>query len=43
MESNEKQLAFYGGAWVSFLPFIVFLYLIVVTTFIWGSISDGGL
>lgn len=38
-----KKLEFYGGTWVSFLPFIVFLTLIVLTTFIWGSISDGAL
>lgn len=43
MDSNEKKLEFYGGTWVSFLPFIVFLSLIVLTTFIWGSISDGAL
>ncbi len=42
METN-KRLEFYGGTWVSFLPFIVFLSLIVLTTFIWGSISDGAL
>lgn len=28
---------------MSFLPFIVFLALIVLTTFVWGSISDGAL
>lgn len=39
----KKKLEFYGGTWVSFLPFIVFLSLIVLTTFIWGSISDGAL
>ncbi len=43
METREKKLEFYGGTWVSFLPFIVFLVLIVLTTFIWGSISDGAL
>lgn len=39
----KKKLEFYGGTWVSFLPFIVFLVLIVLTTFVWGSISDGAL
>ena len=39
----KKKLEFYGGTWVSFLPFIVFLGMIVLTTFIWGSISDGAL
>lgn len=43
METKKKKLEFYGGTWVSFLPFIVFLVLIVTTTFIWGSISDGAL
>ncbi|WP_304508775.1 Na+/H+ antiporter NhaC family protein [Anaerotignum sp.] len=43
MDLNEKKLEFYGGTWISFLPFIVFLSLIVLTTFIWGSISDGAL
>ena len=43
METREKKLEFYGGTWVSCLPFIVFLVLIVLTTFIWGSISDGAL
>jgi len=40
---TKKKLEFYGGTWVSFLPFIVFLVLIVTTTFIWSSISDGAL
>lgn len=43
MELQNKKLEFYGGPWVSFLPFIVFLGLIVTTTFMWGSISDGAL
>lgn len=43
MEAKEKKLEFYGGTWVSFLPFILFLIMIVLTTFIWGSISDGAL
>lgn len=42
MEENKK-LEFYGGEWMSFLPFVVFLVLIVLTTFFWGSISDGAL
>jgi len=43
METKTKKLEFYGGTWVSFLPFIVFLGLIITTTFVWGSISDGAL
>lgn len=43
METKSKKLEFYGGTWVSFLPFIVFLGLIITTTFAWGSISDGAL
>ncbi|MEG0779814.1 MAG: Na+/H+ antiporter NhaC family protein [Oscillospiraceae bacterium] len=42
MEENKK-LQFYGGEWMSFLPFVIFLVLIVCTTFLWGSISDGAL
>lgn len=41
--ADKKKLEFYGGEWVSFLPFVVFLALIVVTTLMWGSISDGAL
>lgn len=40
---EKKKLEFYGGEWMSFLPFIIFLVLIVLTTFFWGSISDGAL
>lgn len=40
---TKKKLEFYGGTWVSFLPFIIFLVLILITTFVWGSISDGAL
>ena len=43
MDLNKKKLEFYGGTWVSFFPLIVFLVLIVLTTFVWGSISDGAL
>lgn len=43
MEKESKKLEFYGGEWVSFLPFVVFIALIVLTTFVWGSISDGAL
>ncbi|WP_324825806.1 Na+/H+ antiporter NhaC family protein [Sinanaerobacter sp. ZZT-01] len=43
MEKGTKRLEFYGGVWMSFLPFIVFLALIVLTTFHWASISDGAL
>ncbi len=40
---KKKKLEFYGGEWMSFIPFIVFLVLIVQTTFVWGSISNGAL
>lgn len=40
---EAKKLQFYGGEWMSFLPFIIFIVLIILTTFIWGSISDGAL
>lgn len=43
MDTDNKKLEFYGGTWVSFLPFIIFLVLILLTTFVWGSISDGAL
>lgn len=43
METNQKKLEFYGGEWMSFVPFLVFLVLIITTTFIFGSISDGAL
>ncbi|WP_206459993.1 Na+/H+ antiporter NhaC family protein [Anaerovorax sp. IOR16] len=43
MEKETKRLEFYGGVWMSFLPFIVFLALIILTTFHWASISDGAL
>lgn len=43
MESKEKKLEFYGGEWMSFVPFLVFLVLIITTTFHFGSISDGAL
>lgn len=36
-------LKFYGGVWMSFLPFIIFISLIILTTFVGGSISDGAL
>ncbi len=38
-----KKLEFYGGEWVSFLPFVVFILMIILTTFHYGSISDGAL
>ena len=41
--SAKPALAFYGGPWVSFLPFAIFVAAIVLTTFVWGSISDGAL
>ena len=40
---TKKKLEFYGGAWMSFLPFVIFIGLIIVTTFMWHSISDGAL
>ncbi|MBC8528388.1 sodium:proton antiporter [Christensenellaceae bacterium NSJ-44] len=41
--SQKERLAFYGGPWMSFLPYIIFIALILVTTFHFGSISDGAL
>jgi len=43
MDGNKKVLQFYGGEWMSFFPFVIFLVLIIITTFVWGSISDGAL
>lgn len=43
MDEDFKKLEFYGGEWMSFLPFIVFLGMIILTTFYFGSISDGAL
>ena len=43
MDKDTEKLEFYGGEWVSFLPFIVFLGMIILTTFYFGSISDGAL
>lgn len=43
MSNGSKKLEFYGGEWVSFLPFAVFIALIILTTFVFGSISDGAL
>lgn len=43
MTNKSNKLEFYGGEWMSFIPFIVFLVLIVMTTFVHGSISDGAL
>lgn len=40
---EKKKLEFYGGEWMSFIPFIVFLVLIIMTTFVAKSISDGAL
>lgn len=40
---EKKKLEFYGGQWVSILPFVIFIVLIVLTTFFWQSISDGAL
>lgn len=41
--TETQKLQFYGGEWMSFLPLVIFLALIIVTTFVWGSISDGAL
>jgi len=43
MSEKSKKLEFYGGEWMSFIPFITFLVLILLTTFYFGSISDGAL
>ena len=40
---EKKRLEFYGGPWMSFLPFVIFIALIILTTFFWQSISDGAL
>lgn len=40
---EKRKLEFYGGEWVSLLPFVIFLIMILLTTFFWGSISDGAL
>lgn len=40
---NLKKLEFYGGEWISLLPFAIFIILIITTTFYYGSISDGAL
>ena len=43
MNTKSRKLEFYGGEWMSFTPFIVFLILIIMTTFVAGSISNGAL
>jgi len=43
MNTQNKKLEFYGGEWVSFLPLVIFIGLIIVTTFVFSSISDGAL
>lgn len=43
MEKENRKLEFYGGEWMSLLPMVIFIALIIVTTFVWGSISDGAL
>ena len=42
METKNK-LEFYGGEWCSFIPFVVFIASIILTTFVWRSISNGAL
>lgn len=46
MDAGSKKLnklEFYGGEWVSLVPFAIFIVLIITTTFYYGSISDGAL
>lgn len=43
VDIETKKLEFYGGEWISFLPFIIFLAMIILTTFYFESISDGAL
>lgn len=43
VDNQSFCLKFYGGVWMSFLPFIIFISLIILTTFVGGSISDGAL
>lgn len=43
MEGQKKKLEFYGGEVMSLLPFLIFLVVIILTTFVWSSISDGAL
>lgn len=40
---NIKKLEFYGGEWISLLPFVIFIIAILFTTFYHRSISDGAL
>lgn len=40
---KSKKLEFYGGTGMSFLPFIIFIVMVIITTFAWQSISDGAL
>lgn len=40
---EKKLLEFYGGRGMSLLPFAIFIVMIITTTFIWASISDGAL
>lgn len=41
--TKKEKLEFYGGSLVSCLPFVIFIVLIITTTFVWRSISDGAL
>ena len=43
METEKKTLEFYGGRGMALLPFAIFIVLIILTTFVWRSISDGAL
>lgn len=43
METKSKKLEFYGGEWMSFLPFITFIVLVVINTLYFRSISNGAL
>lgn len=41
MAHAKKKLEFYGGPYMSFMPIIIFIALIIFTTFQWRSTSDG--
>jgi len=43
MDNESRKLEFYGGEWMSFIAFGVFLVLIIMTTFVGRSISNGAL
>lgn len=43
MDTEKKRLEFFGGRVMSLLPFAIFIVMIILTTFVWRSISDGAL